>query len=47
LRWFALEPNDTTIAAIRALNKARNIDQAERALGMLQVVTQSALIADV
>ena len=47
LRWSALEPNDTTIAAIRALNKARNIDQAERALEKLQVVTQSALIADV
>jgi penicillin amidase len=47
LRWSALEPNDTTIAAIRALNKARNIEQAERALGKFQVVTQSALIADV
>ena len=47
LRWSALEPNDTTIAAIRALNKARNIDQAERALAQFQVVTQSALIADV
>ena len=47
LRWSALEPNDTTIAAIRALNKARNIDQAEQALEKFQVVTQSALIADV
>ena len=47
LRWSALEPNDTTIAAIRALNKARNIDQAEQALTQFQVVTQSALIADV
>ena len=47
LRWSALEPNDTTIAAIRALNKARNIDQAERALGAFQIVTQSALMADV
>ena len=47
LRWSALEPSDTTIAAIRALNKARNIDQAERALGAFQIVTQSALIADV
>ena len=46
LRWSALEPNDTTLAAIRALNKARNIDQAERALALFQVVTQSALIAD-
>ena len=47
LRWSALEPNDTTIAAIRALNKARNIDQAEQALAQFQIVTQSALIADV
>ena len=47
LRWSALEPNDTTLPAIRALNKARNIDQAEQALTQFQVVTQSALIADV
>ena len=47
LRWSALEPDDTTIAAIRALNKAQNIDQAEQALALLQIVTQSALIADV
>ncbi|HVG05696.1 MAG TPA: penicillin acylase family protein, partial [Burkholderiaceae bacterium] len=47
LRWSALEPNDTTIAAIRALNKSRNIDQAEQALEKFQIVTQSALIADI
>lgn len=47
LRWSALEPNDTTLPAIRALNKARNVDQAEQALAQFQVVTQSALIADV
>ncbi len=47
MRWSALEPDDTTVAAIRALNKARNIDQAERALAQFQIVTQSALIADV
>jgi len=47
LRWSALEPTDSTIAAIRALNKSRNIDQAEKALAQFQVVTQSALIADV
>ena len=47
MRWSALEPNDTTIAAIRALNKSRNIDQAEQALEKFQIVTQSALIADV
>ena len=47
LRWSALEPNDTTIAAIRALNRAKNIDQAESALREFQIVTQSALVADV
>lgn len=47
LRWSALEPNDATIVAIRALNKAQNIDQAERALAQFEIVTQSALIADV
>ena len=47
MRWSALEPSDTTIVAIRALNKARNVDQAEQALAQFQVVTQSALIADV
>ena len=47
LRWSALEPDDTTMPAIRALNKARNVDQAERALAQFQIVTQSALIADV
>ncbi|HVE88187.1 MAG TPA: penicillin acylase family protein [Burkholderiaceae bacterium] len=46
MRWSALEPSDTTTAAIRALNKARNIDQAEQALEKFQIVTQSALIAD-
>ncbi|HYM48035.1 MAG TPA: penicillin acylase family protein, partial [Burkholderiaceae bacterium] len=35
------------MAAIRALNKARNVDQAEQALAQFQIVTQSALIADV
>ncbi|MGH6608699.1 MAG: penicillin acylase family protein, partial [Burkholderiaceae bacterium] len=47
LRWSALEPSDSTIAAIRALNKARNIEQAKQALAQFQVVTQSALIADI
>ncbi len=47
LRWSALEPDDTTIAAIRALNKARNVEQAEQALAQFQIVTQSALVADV
>ncbi len=46
LRWSALEPSDGTLAAIRALNKAQNIDQAESALAQFQIVTQSALIAD-
>ena len=46
LRWSALEPDDSSFAAVRALNKARSIDEAERALGALQIVTQTALIAD-
>ncbi len=47
LRWSALEPDDTTIAALRALNKAQNIEQAEQALALFQIVAQSALMADV
>jgi penicillin amidase len=47
LRWSALEPDDRTVVAIRALNRAANFDEAERALAQFQVVTQSALVADV
>jgi penicillin amidase len=47
LRWSALEPADQTFAAVRALNKARSIDEAEQALAGFQLVTQTALIADV
>jgi penicillin amidase len=47
LRWSALEPDDASFAAIRALNKARSADEAEAALGQFQLVTQSAMFADV
>jgi penicillin G amidase len=47
LRWTALESVDTTVAAIRSLNAAANIEEAEAALARFQLVTQSALVADV
>jgi penicillin G amidase len=47
LRWSALEPQDTSFAAVRALNKARSAAEAEAALGQFQLVTQSAVYADV
>ena len=47
LRWSALEPTDRTLPAIRALNRAQNVADAERALGDFQIVTQSMVLADV
>jgi penicillin amidase len=47
LRWSALEPDDTSFRAIRALNKARSAAEVEAALAQFQLVTQSALFADV
>jgi penicillin amidase len=47
LRWSALEPGDRTLQAIRALNRAGSVDEAERALEAFDVVTQSAVLADV
>ena len=47
LRWSALEPSDRTLPAIRALNRAQNVADAERALGDFQIVTQSMVLADV
>lgn len=46
LRWAALEPGDRTVAAIRALNRARSVADAERALADFNVVTQSVVLAD-
>lgn len=46
LRWSALEPTDRTLLAIRALNRAGNLAEAERALADFQVVTQSMVLAD-
>ena len=47
LRWSALEPDDRSFAAVRALNKSRSAAEAEAALGQFQLVTQSAVFADV
>lgn len=46
LRWAALEPGDRSMAALRALNRARNVGDAERALADFNVVTQSVVLAD-
>ncbi len=47
LRWSALDAQDRTLVAVRALNRARSVADAERALGDFQIVTQSAVLADV
>jgi penicillin G amidase len=47
LRWSALDPQDRTLAAVRGLNRARSVVEAERALGDFQIVTQSTVLADV
>jgi penicillin amidase len=47
LKWSALEPEDRSFAAVRALNRARSAAEAEAALGQFQLVTQTALFADV
>ena len=46
LKWSALEPEDESFVAVRALNKAQSVEEAEQALGRMQLVTQSALLAD-
>lgn len=46
LRWTSLEPADRTVVAVRSLNRARNLEEAERALADFQVVTQSMVLAD-
>src|SRR5262249_38684038 len=47
LRWSALDDNDRTMVAVRSLNRARNLAEAESALADFQVVTQSFVLADV
>ena len=47
LRWSALDPQDRTLVALRSLNRARNLVEAEQALSDFQIVTQSAVLADV
>jgi penicillin amidase len=46
LKWSALESSDRTLPAIRALNRAQNVADAERALGDFQIVTQSMVLTD-
>ncbi|HQR72410.1 MAG TPA: penicillin acylase family protein [Burkholderiaceae bacterium] len=46
LRWSALEPDDRTLIALRGLNRAGSLAEAERALGDFQIVTQSVVLAD-
>jgi len=47
LRWAALDPGDRTWAALRALNRARSVADADKALADFNVVTQSFVLADV
>jgi penicillin G amidase len=47
LNWSALAHDDRTMIAIRALNKARSVDDAESALASFDLVTQAVLLADV
>ncbi len=47
LRWTALEPTDTTMRALRAMNRARDAREFERALRDWQLVQQSIVFADV
>jgi penicillin amidase len=47
LRWTALDGDDSTFSAVRALNRAQSVDEAERAFSQFTLVTQTALFADV
>lgn len=47
LRWAALEPEDHTIRALRAMNRATDTKQFERALADWQLVQQTVLYAGV
>lgn len=46
LRWSALEPGDTTIAALRAMNRARNAAEFEAALAGFGLAMQNVVFAD-
>ncbi|GAB4475597.1 MAG: penicillin acylase family protein [Burkholderiaceae bacterium] len=47
LRWAALEPADATMRALRAMNRARDAREFERALRDWQLVQQNIVFADV
>jgi penicillin amidase len=47
LRWAALEQGDRTLAALRALNRAGSVAQADAALADFNLVTQTFVLADV
>ncbi|MCX7902191.1 MAG: penicillin acylase family protein [Burkholderiaceae bacterium] len=46
LRWAALEPGDTSLAAIRAMNRARNAAEFEAALSAFKLAMQNVVYAD-
>ncbi|MCS6945004.1 MAG: penicillin acylase family protein [Sutterellaceae bacterium] len=46
LRWAALEPGDTSLAAIRAMNRARNAAEFEAALSGFKLAMQNVVYAD-
>lgn len=47
LRWAALEPADTTMRALRGMNRARDASEFEQALRDWQLVQQNIVFADV
>jgi penicillin amidase len=46
LRWVALDGADPTLVALRALNRAASVDEADAALASWQVVAQTFVLAD-
>jgi penicillin amidase len=46
LRWTALEPGDTTVQTLRAMNRARNATEFETALAGFQLAMQNVVFAD-
>ncbi|MGH6622694.1 MAG: penicillin acylase family protein, partial [Burkholderiaceae bacterium] len=47
LRWSALEADDRTVSAILGMNRATNAAEFRRAIARFDVVTQSAVYADI
>lgn len=46
LRWGAAEPQDRTLAAVRAMNRARNADELQRAITGWTLTQQYMVFAD-